>query len=1050
MFQRARELFIEASRLPPEERGTFLDDRCDDPALRREVDSLLAADASPAIDDSLVSGFSVGEIAAGSAALPRRIGPYRVLSLLGEGGMGVVYLAQQESPSREIALKVVRGGVGSPSLLRRFEHEAEILGRLRHPGIAQVYDAGTAQTPMGPQPFFAMELVRGEPLHRFVANQKSDLRTRLALFAKICDAVQHAHHRGILHRDLKPANILVERREGGELQPRVLDFGVARIVREDGPHRTRYTAAGQMIGTVGYMSPEQLGADPGSIDTRSDVYSLGVILYELLAGRPPHNIADTPPHVAIRRVQEEEPTSITRFDPAFRGDLDTVVRKAMERDPARRYESASELAADVRHYLAREPIGARPPTTWYLFAKFARRNRELVAAASIALLTLLGAVIVSTTLAISENSQRREADRHTYFASLGAAESAIANDDPESAKRYLEAAPAHLRGWEWRHLLSRLHQSLATMDCGSGVHEASLSPDGTVVAAACDDGSVQLWDHRTESRVSRFIAHDGAARSVVFSGDGARIVTAGDDGAVSVWSLPQGELAHTRRFESAVHLVRVSPDGQQILALVAWDNHTRLELLDVQTLESLSTRIDRPDTYTDAVALSPDGSLLALAGGRYALDLHDLTTGALVARFDNLPWEVTSIEWSRDGKRVYAAIRSREILGWDVTTGERLVETGRHLMWISDLAVSSDAALIASVSDDRSVRLWDARTGDRDRVLLGHAQPVRSVVFLPDGHSILTASLDGTMRTWPLEDRDVLRGHTRYVYDVAISPDSERVATASWDLTLRMWNPANGTPVSILPIGTNGHCLEYSPDGSILSVGRGGSAGVLLLDTTSWEEIACLPAGESIAARFSPDGSRLAYLSGDGEQAHFIRIVETETWQQVAEHVIEARFSYQGDLQFIDDQRLVLSGIDPYAWIIDARTGAVLARTQKLGGAARRMAVSPTHNTVALACEDGLVYLLDDRTLAVKETLVGHSAEVYTVTFSPDGQRIATGSNDSTVRIWDASSGKHLLTLRGHEDYVYGLEFTPDGRTLISASGDQTARMWRTTPPSSP
>ncbi len=324
--------------------------------------------------------------------------------------MGVVYLAEQENPRRMVALKVMRPGVLSPRLLRRFDLESQVLGRLQHPGIAQVFEAGVLEASgvgadggRAVQPFFAMEHVRGVPLTVFAdggnpTGRPLDRESRIELFIRVCEAVQHAHAKGVIHRDLKPANILVvaDQDAPGHGQPKVLDFGVARATDGDIAAATLQTDIGQLVGTVPYMSPEQVAGDPNELDTRSDVYTLGVILYELMCGRLPHRLSDKTVPEAVRIIGQDDPDPPSSVDRSLRGDLQTILLKALERDRARRYQSASELAADLRRHLSDEPISARPPTRVYQLTKFARRNRGLVTgAAASAVLLVLGVAGVS-------------------------------------------------------------------------------------------------------------------------------------------------------------------------------------------------------------------------------------------------------------------------------------------------------------------------------------------------------------------------------------------------------------------------------------------------------------------------------------------------------------------------------------------------------------------------------------------------------------------------------------------------------------------------------
>lgn len=360
-----------------EELGDTVEDVPDRPAGKPR------SGTSPPTD---VPGTDSDDIFAGGQH-PDRIGPFRIRGVLGQGGMGVVYRAEQDSPRREVALKVVRPGYATPEIMRRFAHESQILGKLQHPGIAQVYQAGTADTGAGPQPFFAMELVHGPTLSAYIEQESPSLRARLELMVQICDAVQHAHTKGVIHRDLKPANVIVTNPAGdqsGARQPKILDFGVARATDADIQSATIQTTAGQLVGTVPYMSPEQVAADPEALDTRSDVYALGVMLFEVLSGELPHDLRRVGIAEAARIIGQVEPTKLGTHGTTLRGDLETIAAKTLEKEPDRRYQSAAELGEELGRYLRDEPIEARRASTVYQLRKFARRNRSLVAAGAVA------------------------------------------------------------------------------------------------------------------------------------------------------------------------------------------------------------------------------------------------------------------------------------------------------------------------------------------------------------------------------------------------------------------------------------------------------------------------------------------------------------------------------------------------------------------------------------------------------------------------------------------------------------------------------------------
>lgn len=406
-WQRLHELFSELADAPAADRARRLAEvQAADPALAAELQALLAADANPisanALDHRL--GRAVASAAATLAETddhPAFIGDYRIVGTLGSGGMGTVYLAEQESPRRTVALKVIRA-LGGASAVRRFHREAELHGRLQHPGIALVHEAGVATERDSdgaergpPRPFFAMEYVKGEPLVAFVQRHGLPTNERVELVARICDAIEHAHSRGVIHRDLKSANVLVD--ETGA--PKVLDFGIARAVDRD-QATTLQTGVGEVIGTLPYMSPEQVSGDPRAVGVRSDVYALGVLLFEVLTGRRPLDLTGRTIPEAVRMVVDDEPTRLSTLDRTLRGDLDTIVSRCLEKDPARRYASAGALAEDLRRHLEHRPIEARPASTAYQLSKFARRNRGLVAGVCTAFVALLAATVISVIMTV--------------------------------------------------------------------------------------------------------------------------------------------------------------------------------------------------------------------------------------------------------------------------------------------------------------------------------------------------------------------------------------------------------------------------------------------------------------------------------------------------------------------------------------------------------------------------------------------------------------------------------------------------------------------------
>ena len=436
--RRAMDIFAYVCDMPEAERDRCLQELCrDDADVRRKVEAMLRTDGEDhRLIDAAEDGRALDKLAARFGGdtpdwerIPEKIGGYQIVDKLGQGGMGVIYKARQESPRRTVALKVLRPGLFNLEMMKRFHHEAHVLGQLQHPGIAHIHEAGLGDLPQGKLPFFVMEFIDGERLDRFAATNELDTKQRLELVARVCDAVQHAHQKGIIHRDLKPSNILVVAKDGGTTtgttrsstgsttrddgigQPKILDFGIARVTDADLQTVTVQTEVGQLVGTLAYMSPEQVGGKSADLDTRCDVYALGVISYELLVGKRPHDLTGLSITEAARIIREEEPPSVGDVDKKLRGDVETIVSKAMDKDRERRYASAAAFATDIRRFLFYQPIEARRASTFYHLSKFARRNKGFVGGLVATFVMLLVALIGISYGLWQANMQRDKANR---------------------------------------------------------------------------------------------------------------------------------------------------------------------------------------------------------------------------------------------------------------------------------------------------------------------------------------------------------------------------------------------------------------------------------------------------------------------------------------------------------------------------------------------------------------------------------------------------------------------------------------------------------------
>ncbi len=1028
-YQRARELFHQAAELDEAKRLDFLAAACpDDPALRAEVERLFAVEREP--QRLPESAFGAGPV------VPPRIGRYRIIRLIGEGGMGFVYEAEQDDPERMVALKVIRPGMVTPGMLRRFHREAHLLGQLRHPGIAQIYDAGS--TDAG-EPFFAMELVEGEPLLEYARSRGLNLRERLALIAAVADALHHAHQKAVIHRDLKPANILVE--DTG--QPKILDFGVARATNADIQAVTLQTDLGQLVGTVPYMSPEQASGDTARLDIRSDIYALGVITCELLTGRLPHDLAGKPLHEALRIIREDDPSRLGSIDRTLRGDVESIVARALASEKERRYQSAAEFAADIRRYLAEQPITARPASVLYQLRKFARRNRALTAGVSIAFLALSAATVVSLRELRLSRIAEAAAKRQGYRATIAAASAAIAAADPTSARRSLESADPAQRNWEWRHFAAAIDQSIALVDPGEPIAGAALGVDGREVITVCSSGEVSSRDAvlGTIHWSSRLGASD--ISDAVFSGDLARLaaILGPQRTSIGLWEAQTGRLV--RKFTPLpwpFDYVAVSGNGQLVAAsssygptIVVWGGGSE-EPLWQSSLHAI-----------DALRFSRDGQTLAVSR-QSILSLYEASTGRELRQI-HTPNPSNGVDLSADMTRAVVGTQNKEVVLWDLASGEPEAVLRGHASSVRDVRFLGDDAALVSAAE--TIRLWNARSPAALATLMGHRGHIRRVDAEAAGSSVLSLGDDQTVRLWDTGGDDetaVLRGHESFVYGAAFSPDGRRLVSAAWDRTLRVWDAAGGELLGTLP-GTQAFVTgtAWTPDGRILAVEFGGSAKMWDADTgrllRQWS--GDFGTVQSTLA-MSLDGTRFACVreSSDQATAHVWNLPQGTELAR-----LEYRSSSYTKGAFSADGRqiaITVKGGAVRVW--DIAGGGVVHDLQGDGADFVGIAYSPDGTILAAGDRAGVIRLWDAASGREIASLTGHTSGVYALCFSPDGSRLASGSNDTTIRLWDVASRQQVAELRGHDGYVFSLAFSPDGTRLGSGSGDHTVRVWDTRP----
>jgi WD40 repeat protein len=1074
--QRTWAVFNELADVPPARRKAVLEAACQgDSELRAAVERLLACEAGLGADESEGSFLKSPLVrtpeppAAGAApppGFPSHIGRYRILRRVGEGGMGTVYEAEQENPRRTVALKVILPGLLAPGLIKRFTREAQILGRLQHPGIAAVYEAGLAAEG---QLFFAMEYVRGQRLDVHARLRSLTLPARLELLARVCDAVQHAHDRGVIHRDLKPANILVD--ETG--QPKVLDFGVARATDADLQTTAGRTQAGQLLGTLRYMSPEQVAADPAAIDPRSDIYALGVILYELLAGRLPYPLDDLPLPEVGRVIREVEPSRLGAVAAHLRGDVETIVAKALEKDKAQRYASAAELASDIRRHLGNEPIRARPPSALYHVRKFVRRYKALVGALAGLFTALVLGMIGTLLFAVREAEQRREAVeerkaamRQAYRAHLAAAGAALQNHDVADAAHQLDAAPEELRDWEWLHLRSRLDDRSGQIVAEPGATLFLLNlPERIQIGQFVPDRSLRLTD--LGGHQARSIAFNPTAKAIgqiLQSRGGLRFLEWHEEKVPSIWN----ETALPRLRLTFQVVCRVSPDASCLAVPLPMQQADRADLALYESASGQRTALCvAHKAQIWALAFSPDGTRVASVDDAGLVCVWNAATGTQVAACRGHTRKVLSAAFRPDGVRLVTTSADGTVRQWDPATGREIEPPyDRHSGEVLASAYSPDGEWIVSGGADRTVRVWRASGRQEVAVLHGHTGAVTEVAFTPDGRRLASVSQDrghewsgdNSVGIWDADFRaglPVLRGHTSYVYPVAFSPDGRWFASGGWDGTVRLWEAATGEPCATWPDLGIVRALAFSPDGRWLVIGDEQQDRLRLWEVAT-ARVRAEIRGLGKSARFlavSSDGTRIAATALDLQTGYHLSVCDVSSGERLFA-TAGAGLAYSPDGRWLATR----SAEGTTVVLRDAQTHQMAAHLSGHEALVHTAAFSSDSRRLATCSQDGTIRLWEITPLTQPSApegegwvrachvLRGHTDEVFAVAFHPGGTRLASAGRDRAVWLWDLAKGEPVVRLQGHTSYVWSLAFSPDGKTLVSGSGDSTVRLWDTAP----
>ena len=967
--------------------------------------SAIPADAPDGLCLKCLGRLGFGVDAGAPDPGPRlRLGDYELLEEIARGGMGVVYRARQLSLNRLVALKVVlHGPFSSPDFVRRFRQEAQAVAALRHPNIVAVYEVGEDHG----NHFLALELVEGRSFAE-LARARPLPAKRAAHYLKIvAEAVAHAHQRGVLHRDLKPSNILLDELD----QPRVTDFGLAKLVDGD----AGLTVTGQVLGSPHYMPPEQAAGRFSDCTPRSDLYSLGAILYELLTGRPPFQGESLP--VVLAQARDAEPVPPCRLNPGTPVDLQTICLKCLQKEPARRYGSAQELAGDLERFLAGRPILARPVSplerVWLWCWRrplLAALSAGLVAAVVLGVAGIFREWRLAEWHAQGELRQRRlaEADAaetrlNLYAADVAVASQAIHNGNFGLARRTLDAlrpkpGETDLRGFEWRYLwqLCRGQQLAALTGHERTVTCAAFAPGGNRLATGGMDGTVKIWAAREHQCLTTLTVTSQAVWSVAYTPDGRFLLTGSnekvelrDTESWRVRSSFPGQLAALSRTGSVMVAAESSP--------FFWEPAGAVTLWNWRTGE----RLRRLEESGRAPALSTDGLWVAIAGADNRVTVWDTATGQLRCEW-RAKEPVWGLNFSPDGRELLAAGWSREVTLWRLDGQAPPRVLSGHALHVWSAVFAEDGATIATTSSDQTVRLWDAATLEAKSVLHGHDSEVWCAAFSPDGQWLASGGKDQNVLLWSADTpppADLPRDRNRRP---VFSPDGQWLVTVNPDSGNSMlWNAADRALVAER-LAEGGAIVGFSRDGKCVATFDGAP-----LRLKFWRPQGAGPESQTVLEGAATENPRFVFMGMSPEQACFFAI---------------------------DGTGLIR------VW--NTGTGRLLSAIQGPVPPLRNAVLSPGGKQLAVCVERENVARLYDGATGVERQLAGHRDFVSGLAFSPDGATLATGSMDGTIRLWNTKTGAPGATLPGHMQETTDVAFSPDGRTLASVGQGESLKLW--------
>jgi eukaryotic-like serine/threonine-protein kinase len=1003
--------------------------------------------------------FNEGSASVASSAPPLAVvfANYELLEEVARGGMGVIYRARQASLNRIVALKMlVSAPFASREAIERFRTEARAAAALQHPNIVSVHEVGECEG----QPFYTMDFVEGRSLADLVRIGPLPVQVAARYVEQVAHAIHFAHEHGVLHRDLKPSNVLIDPLD----QPRVTDFGIAKQLGEN----SALTLTGRVLGSPSYMPPEQVSSERGEISARSDVYSLGALLYQLITARAPFAasaVAET-----LQQVLNSEPLSPRALNPSVPLDLETICLKCLEKDSAQRYATARDLADELARFRSGEPIRARPVSALEKGWRWCRRNPVLAAMTVLATVLLialaLGSWIATWRIELARRAEFRQGSRATQAnvelanantrlkesvatLELQRAEQSFRSGDASMGLAQLAAV---LRRDPSNHIAAERITS-ALLHCNwilpmggalrhpSFVGSVSFSSSGQYLVSGCADGFARVWSVQTRQQIGDGLKHPAYVRGVCFSPDETRIATACEDGNVRIWN---------RRTMKAticpvaprdwLFSVSFSPDGER---LVAGCGDRAAHIFSARSGELQLVLRGHTGAVRQAV-FSPDGRLIATASEDGSARLWKADSGepfGAVLRHPFVDGVLNGVTFSPDGQRLATSSRGRTAVIWNVDTGILALPVLHHPDGLNDIQFSPNGRIIVTTGFDGTVRLWDAQSGELISQPFRHSEQVNAAAFSPDGRVLATASDDRTVNFWEVRPGQMLEQRMRHestVNAVEFSGDGRWLATASYDGSARVWDVETERSIAG-PLQHTGNVqgMCFSPDNRFVATASGDSTAWVWDVKTAGRAKGPFVHGLGLwAVSFSPDGRRLLAASADGTAKLWdIDSQQVAISLQHSGQVLMARFSPDGT-------HVATASRDHTARIWDAASGAPVTPNLAHLDEVLDIQFSPDGLRVATASKDNTARIWNARTGQPIGSVLRHLRTVNTIAFSHDGLRVITASADRTARIWNAATGEPLTPSLEHGDTVLDASFSPDDQRVLTASMDRTARVW--------